>query len=1030
MAATRKIKVFISYPSTSEKLAKELSELLSDDIIDVSYDKKLLTPGSAWAGVLDQAKDSTDCFIVLVTPDTESRKFQGSEIGEIIQIAKNSKKSKLLIPVIAGNAEIPPALNQIHALFIEKNVAEVVQEIRVAIYNFFKIQPQDLSRSEIPPLDLKKDYGQQVTPGYWLLKMNPRTWYVEYLVVGQKTFFNTYYFGEKRPEYALLLNNIKPGDKILCLAMENYQGIVCEMVVTSEINPSVTQGEGFDMVISELFNPNIPLSQFINLIPDIAPKLSKLGFPAQLFHPITNGIYTEIRGAVESETSYATTNYLSHFATEGNHRQTDDQLEFSNDIDSFATVIVQKSVKPPLAIGLFGNWGSGKSFFMEKLSCRIAELSRSEQPGFLKDIVQVKFNSWHYSDTNLWASLTMQIFEDLHEYASKKEYGSEAIKALYNKLDITSRQLEDTQKELATAENRQKQLEEEKQLLQKTIDAKKEALSIWNTRDLATIVFKDPFIQQDFEQIKSEFREEELVSNVEAINSEIQQVTGTWNKLVHSFKLLYRNSKGKWIWIWLLFALAAVIVFLVLGPLRQFIEDVVNGGIIVTTIVLGWLGNALYQLAPWFNRVDNLYKRLKSLKKTIESEKDKVRTKEHEEVDQLNKEIKKLSDEKAKLETKGNAIEQQKQKLAQELDEIGTGRAMSRFLQKKSGDDQYRQQLGIISWIRKDFKTLDDLFCKQRAVNNAAEQANPAVHIDRIVLYIDDLDRCNEDVVVKVLEAIHLLLALELFVVIVGVDPRWLNNALSEKYKNLFGKQDKPADAGNAIPLIKAATSYDYLEKIFQIPFALKPIGHKARKDLIHYLVKNELDSKKTPEIASAPQNDPALPQQVKPDIITPGTGTTLPPPPATEEIPAAQPDTEKQRLTFLEDEKNYMQLISPLFGETPRTINRFINIYRIIKAHHSLKVKGEYSKEDYQPVMFMLAIITGLPDFAEIFITSLQQASANKRFRDFIELPGLPDDLKNRVKPLMQEVENYLIKDFQVNVELVSRFSFRTLLR
>ncbi len=40
--------------------------------------------------------------------------------------------------------------------------------------------------------------------------------------------------------------------------------------------------------------------------------------------------------------------------------------------------------------------------------------------------------------------------------------------------------------------------------------------------------------------------------------------------------------------------------------------------------------------------------------------------------------------------------------------------------------------------------------------------------IDRIVLYIDDLDRCPEVKVVEVLQAVHLLLAYPLFVVVVG----------------------------------------------------------------------------------------------------------------------------------------------------------------------------------------------------------------------------------------------------------------------
>ncbi len=44
--------------------------------------------------------------------------------------------------------------------------------------------------------------------------------------------------------------------------------------------------------------------------------------------------------------------------------------------------------------------------------------------------------------------------------------------------------------------------------------------------------------------------------------------------------------------------------------------------------------------------------------------------------------------------------------------------------------------------------------------------------LNRIVLYIDDLDRCPPKRVVEVLQAVHLLLAFELFVVVVGVDAR------------------------------------------------------------------------------------------------------------------------------------------------------------------------------------------------------------------------------------------------------------------
>jgi hypothetical protein len=50
--------------------------------------------------------------------------------------------------------------------------------------------------------------------------------------------------------------------------------------------------------------------------------------------------------------------------------------------------------------------------------------------------------------------------------------------------------------------------------------------------------------------------------------------------------------------------------------------------------------------------------------------------------------------------------------------------------------------------------------------------------IDRIVLYVDDLDRCAPRRVVEVLQAVHLLLAFPIFVVVVAVDHHWLLTSL------------------------------------------------------------------------------------------------------------------------------------------------------------------------------------------------------------------------------------------------------------
>ena len=107
--------------------------------------------------------------------------------------------------------------------------------------------------------------------------------------------------------------------------------------------------------------------------------------------------------------------------------------------------------------------------------------------------------------------------------------------------------------------------------------------------------------------------------------------------------------------------------------------------------------------------------------------------------------------------------------------------------------------------------------------------------IDRIVLYIDDLDRCPGERVVRVLEAIHLLLAFELFAVVVGVDIRWAARSLAEKYPlhlsaGVFeGHSGNPAfaRAGDGV------SALDYLGKIFQIPFWLPPMEEDASRNMI-----------------------------------------------------------------------------------------------------------------------------------------------------------------------------------------------------
>lgn len=84
------------------------------------------------------------------------------------------------------------------------------------------------------------------------------------------------------------------------------------------------------------------------------------------------------------------------------------------------------------------------------------------------------------------------------------------------------------------------------------------------------------------------------------------------------------------------------------------------------------------------------------------------------------------------------------------------------------------------------------------------------------------------------LQAIHLLLAFELFIVVVGVDARWVRHSLKKQFPDLLSEDPEEADEH---PLVRTASPRDYVEKIFQVPFWLKPMSKEASAELLNGLI-------------------------------------------------------------------------------------------------------------------------------------------------------------------------------------------------
>jgi formylglycine-generating enzyme required for sulfatase activity len=103
----------------------------------------------------------------------------------------------------------------------------------------------------------------------------------------------------------------------------------------------------------------------------------------------------------------------------------------------------------------------------------------------------------------------------------------------------------------------------------------------------------------------------------------------------------------------------------------------------------------------------------------------------------------------------------------------------------------------------------------------------------RLVVFIDDLDRCLPEKAIEVLEAIKLFLDAERCVFVVGVERRVIEQGIRVKYRSLgfeAAKQDIPI------------TGEEYLEKIIQIPFHLPPLESQNIEDFAHRSLQDDFD--------------------------------------------------------------------------------------------------------------------------------------------------------------------------------------------
>jgi hypothetical protein len=699
----------------------------------------------------------------------------------------------------------------------------------------------------------------------------------------------------------------------------------------------------------------------------------------------------------------------------------DDPLGIEPDVQAFARLICLEEATPPLSIGLFGGWGSGKSTFMERLEDAVADIANKEKKRqeketaqsskppaptehrFIGNVVQIRFNAWHFADANLWASLTAEFFDQLRSGGYSRQ-GEQVHSRLVERVNAYVHSLSD-----ALAASRAALAEGERRLV-KAQEARDEAVKAVETaqRDLLSQTLVDA-VGAAYEKHKSDLVElghrtgqkgvTQGVDEFVKVAKDVQTVGGRLKTIAR-----IATARG---WRIALLLLAALLVLIPLAlplvskgtELAKFFTDI--GG----WSFLAALVSAAGAIAPAVRIVASIVastaKFADKLDQVSEAQLKEVLTKEAE-----------LSAAVGEAQARRQAADRAAHALVRYIDPKGTANPprLLRFVLEDDPDTKaLEKEIGIISRARRLFQAVDQIVKKERAARTKGQGSDINVP-DRIVLYIDDLDRCTHAQVYAVLQAVHLLLAFELFVVVVGVDVNWVQEALESEVASYdFAGRELSKEERKAIELERRKRAIAYLEKIFQLPFWLRPLtvdgakggsyGQYVRKLLAANLAAKTdgpgpIFGAMETRTQSGPQGEGREKNQVAGSPPESQSNDRA----AADDITALNEALSNVKLDASEVDFLASLPIGRLAAKEPRAVKRLINMYRIVRARMTdlelRELTGEDGRPPTYPILVVLAAIeTGQTvEVAEAFYEGLLKSNPHDALDEHSRRTGLQD--------------------------------------
>ncbi|MBD2359524.1 hypothetical protein H6G41_34130 [Tolypothrix sp. FACHB-123] len=573
-----------------------------------------------------------------------------------------------------------------------------------------------------------------------------------------------------------------------------------------------------------------------------------------------------------------------------------DYLNIKHEVEALAEILVMNDLEPPLAVGIFGGWGSGKSHAMHLIQEKITQIRcqpLNEEQAWKDDalhvghIYQIRFDAWTYTRSNLWASLMQTIFFELNRQLSLEKQlqkagvsplsGGQIWQALNEMSDeerqnLLEYQLEPKElktwekivegneiqdllldyikkskhKEVEVLKNKEIALQEEKEKLEKLKEKIRVEVEPKNTQISYFFAPMNSLLKNAMGSALNELEKEvkdAIPSNRQLTQQDIDKIRSIFTYF-RSNKLFTWIGIKKWIlsnwniFLWFgIFAILTILTPIILSRItKQLIPQII--ATILPLIPTITTATVLFKkFLGWYASVEQSFK---AYQKQIEEEQKEIAASQAKEIKEKFSQSKEIQEYENNIKQLESQIEQQKQSI-----NVVNYVSLADFVTTQITTGQYEKRLGLLHQIKNDLAILTEKLTLPKQFGKRYQEKKKLLQglfprgKARVILYIDDLDRCPPKRVVEVLEAVQLLLKTPLFVVVLAIDDRYIARALEKVYEGVLKRGGKPS-------------GIDYLEKIIQIPYRMRSISQST----IEYYLTSHMEIEEDENISKAQKKE------------------------------------------------------------------------------------------------------------------------------------------------------------------------------